>query len=218
MYHFLIIVFVLSITRSSSGQTSDQIVFQSYRGGFGPDIYVMNTDGSNVRNLTNRSDMWNKSPSISPDGRKIAFISRGQDVYLMDIDGGNLVNITHDAADNDFPVWSPDGSRIIFERFSGASDLPGDTWDLWIMNSDGTNQVRLTDFADDEKSPTWSPDGRKIAFTTSRDGNVDIHTIDVDGTNLKNITTHSSVDADASWSPDGSRLAFVSNREGCCDI
>ena len=56
--------------------------------------------------------------------------------------------------------------------------------------------------------PEWSPDGSKIAFTSNRDGNVEIYVVDADGENERRLTFHDEVDAELSWSPDGSRIAF----------
>lgn len=56
--------------------------------------------------------------------------------------------------------------------------------------------------------PEFSPDEKKIAFTTNRDGNVEIYVVDINGENLKRLTYHKEVDAELSWSPDGSKIAF----------
>lgn len=56
--------------------------------------------------------------------------------------------------------------------------------------------------------PEWSPNGNKIAFTTNRDGNIEIYVVDADGENEKRLTNHDQVDAELSWSPDGSKIAF----------
>ena len=76
------------------------------------DIYVMNTDGDQVRRLTNHP-FEDNAPAWSPDGRRIAFYSsRGNlpGIFVMDADGANLKRLT--VGDHEYPTWSPDGTQI----------------------------------------------------------------------------------------------------------
>jgi TolB protein len=60
----------------------------------------------------------------------------------------------------------------------------------------------------------WSPDGRKLAFTTDRDGNAEVYTMNSDGSGLRRLTDNPAFDGDVAWSADGRKLAFVSDRDG----
>ena len=65
--------------------------------------------------------------------------------------------------------------------------------------------------------PSWSPDSKHIAFTSNRDGNLEIYVMDVDGGNQQRLTNSGDVHIhnwEPSWSPDGRRIAFTSNRDG----
>lgn len=79
------------------------------------------------------------------------------------------------------------------------------------MNADGSNPTRLTDDIAWDSCSEWSPDGQQIAFTSDRNGNVNIYVMDADGNDLKQLTDldHASYPA---WSPDGRRIAFMSVR------
>ena len=138
------------------------------------EIYVMNADGKNLKNLTLHLD-YDTCPTWSPDGTKIAFWSRQvageipmlSDIFVMNADGTNRTNITQNPrANNSTPSWSPDGNKIAFAAFSNV-DRVG-PWnanlDIFVMNADGTNPVRLTEDARFNWLPSWSPEGKRIAF------------------------------------------------------
>ena len=86
------------------------------------------------------------------------------------------------------------------------------------MDADKGNPQRLTNNHFTAKNPSWSPDGKRIAFTSSRDGNMEIYVMDADGNNQQNLTNRPHLDWEPSWSPDGKRIAFMSNGEGGLEI
>ena len=103
-----------------------RIAFVSYRGNDskGIDIYVMNVNGENRRNLTKNFDRTAWKPSWSPDGKRIAFVSGVQgdepEIYVMNVDSEIPQKITDNRwLDND-PSWSPDGNRIVFSSKRGG--------------------------------------------------------------------------------------------------
>ncbi|NIM94493.1 MAG: hypothetical protein GTO18_12395 [Anaerolineales bacterium] len=209
----------ISITTRGHGL----IAFESYRTG-SPLIYVMNADGSEERQLSGGI-----LADLSPDSLKIVYISSGRsgnnDIFVMNLDGSDRRNVTNTNANEYHPVWSPDGSQILF-----SSDRDGETGELsateiYVMFADGGNVRRLTENNAADGEPRWSPDGLRIVFYSMRDGEsgdgwdaAEIYTIDADGSNLHRLTNNSVLDVYPAWSPDGSRIAFVSERDGVMNI
>ena len=106
-------------------RTGNQLAFVSGRTGE-PQIYIMDKDGANVQRMTDSG--YAISPSWAPNGGLLAFSWNrkygpgdpgGQDIYVMDIASKNWLQVTHEAGNNDFPSWSPDGRHIVFQRQIG---------------------------------------------------------------------------------------------------
>jgi len=100
------------------------------------------------------------SAASTPATGKIAFTSRrdGTDhVYVMNADGSTLNSLLAIVPDN-YLQWSPDGTKIVFERSQNGIAI-------YTMNADGSNQKRLSGDASHDTKPSWSPDGTKIVYT-----------------------------------------------------
>ena len=183
---------------------------------FHSDIWVMDADGGNPRNLTNHhaSDL---SPDWSPDGQQIAFSSdrnrdwefdvqeKNWEVFVMNTDGTNLINLTNHPTEDRNPAWSPDGRQIAFSSNRDRKDADDENVEIYVMNADGTNPINLTNHPAQDSRPDWSPDGLQIVFTSDRDRNDDgtknleIYVMNADGANPINITNHPARDSSPSW-------------------
>jgi TolB protein len=143
------------------------IVFNSNRDGTTSELYVMRSDGSELRRLTytRRRGLGAGKPAWSPDGKRILFPSSqggdstswydAVDLYVIDADGSNLERLTH-TGNNGSPVWSPDGKRIVFSSHrSGDSTHWRDNREIYVMNADGSDVQRLTFNRVWDQHPQW---------------------------------------------------------------
>ena len=144
---------------------------------------------------------------------KIAFsrqpLGGDREIFLMNGDGTNPTNVTNNAAADDQPGFSPNGSKIAF-----SSNRDGNS-EIWVMNANGSSPVQLTttDAPVFNVNPAWSPDGAHIAFQTNRDaGDNEIYVMTASGASPINVTNSAGADASPSWSPDGTKIAFRSAR------
>ncbi|MCY4091631.1 MAG: hypothetical protein OXF62_12490, partial [Caldilineaceae bacterium] len=131
----------------------EKIAFVSDREG-NKDIYVMDSDGSNVVRLTHDS-ADDYSPEWSPDGSRIMFLSDRYDrteLYVLNADGSNVSLLVSDFSGSRSLVWSPDGKRIAFYG------QPGGNPDIYVVNVDSSGIIRLTDHPQVDVLPSWSPD------------------------------------------------------------
>gem|GEM_PF-441485 len=90
--------------------------------------------------------------------------------------------------------------------------------EVFVMNPDGSGQTNLTNNPAIDESPSWAPGGKQLAFTSDRDGDFEIFTLDVVEAVIMQLTNNSAADEEPAWSPDGSRIVFQSDRDGNDEI
>ncbi len=178
------------------------------------DIYIMDTDGSDLVNLTNDPALSNIMGDWSPDGRRIVFWTMVENgIYIMDADGSNKKRLTKSSQGNSDrnPSWSPDGAKIAFD-----SNNMDENWDVYVMDTDGGNMRNLTEHPARDGVPAWSPDGTKIAFVSDRNERWGVYIMDADGRNPEQLTI--GIPYELTWAPDGGQIAFESTDENSHQI
>ena len=190
------------------------------------EIYVVEADGSNLRQVTS-NDANESDPAWSPDSDKIAFklstiesrkthedggISvnyNEPEIFVVYSDGTGMHQLTEGSkVSNSNLAWSPDGTSIAFVS------LRKNNWNIYVINSDGSNEQRITDGQWDS-NPAWSPDGQKIAFIARMDfGKFGLALINKDGSGKKILTQENVLQKPPIWSPDGSRILFIASNSG----
>jgi Tol biopolymer transport system component len=127
-------------------------------------------------------------------------------LYVVNPDGSGLRRLTNGQVADLYPSWSPDGSRIVFQR-----SVRPRAWDVYVVRADGSGLRRLTR-TDSASEPAWSPDGRTIAYVTE----TGLFLMNADGTGRHLLTARIGgrypVHSPA-WSPDGRAIAYA-NRGG----
>ena len=192
-------------TPTVDNSTMSRIAFVSKRDG-NWEIYVMNADGSDQRNVTNNPGL-DSHPSWSRDGSRIVFASDrdgNRNIFAMAPDGSNVVRLTDSPGVDHMPALSPDGKQVAFA--SDRDDRPN----LWVMNVDGSEPSNLTPKQVNTRWPSWSPDGLLIAYEHSSA----IYTAAAaDGAQDRLVRNRTDVDGYfvgwPSWAPDGHRLALT---------
>lgn len=154
-------------------------------------------------------------PAWSPDGESIAIrrnISGNNEIVLIDAaDGSNPVNLTNHSSSDFEPDFSPDGSKIVFQRYSGSGSGIGLGNEVFIMAADGTDQTNLTDNSGsiNDGRPSFSPDGSRIAFDSNRNDSLfEIYTMDPDGSDVVRLTDEAGNKQNPIFSPAGDLIAF----------
>ena len=172
------------------------------------DIYIIQTDGTELTLLAHGPGQFLEYPAWSPDGTKIAFQSipgtyRTSTIWTMNADGSNKVQLMQLPQAGMHPAWSPDGKQIAF--FGWSAD---DEWiHIFVMNADGSGIHALTSGTFNDAYPTWAPDGT-ILFGRSIPPNTlgEVYAINPDGSGLVQVTENELLRGFA-LSPDGKRLA-----------
>jgi TolB protein len=184
------------------------------------EIYEMSpggasNDGVGIKPLTD-SPSLDRMPSVSPDGRYVAFISdRGgnYDVYRMNRDGSEVVRLTSTDQAEIHPYWSPDSMSIVYN-----SRVPGEPlYAIWMMDRDGRNQREVLRDSELNSFARISPDGRLLVFDkwwNNDETNGEIMIMALASGALTRLTENSVYDGYPAWFPDSRHVLYSSEVDG----
>ena len=166
-------------------------------------LVVADADGFNPRTVVNSTEPL-LSPSWSPDGRRLAYVSfegGNSGVYIQDIASGSREKVASFRGINGAPAFSPDGNRLALTLSKGGNP------DIYVMDlgsrhlSQGTNHFGI------DTEPTWAADGGSLYFTSDRGGRPQIYQVGAGGGSATRVTFDGSYNASPSVSFDGKKLA-----------
>ncbi len=189
-------VFTTRIAYISSKQQLDSIRYS---------LIVADIDGHNSK-VVLRSNQPLMSPSWSPDGERVAYVSfedRKSQVVVQNVYRGSRRVITSEPGINGAPVWSPDGQRLALTLSRDGNP------EIYIYELQNGLLTRLTRNNAIDTEPAWAPDGSTIVFTSDRGGEPQLYRIGFSGEQAERITFEGSYNAAPSFSPDGRYLAMV---------
>lgn len=139
-------------------------------------IKRMDLAGTAAVTITRRADVLTGMPSVSPDGKWLAFAGQKdhgqaydqqQNVIWLLSDNGILNTLEANPTQGRAPAWSPDGTHVAFESDRGSAD---GRYAIFIVGRDGTGLTQITDYALNANHPLWSADGRRMVFSAQSPG------------------------------------------------
>jgi Tol biopolymer transport system component len=183
-------------------------------------LYVVNADGTDPTNITGAMGVVHFA--WSPDGKMLALTTSQKgndyDVFIVNADGTSLRPVVESPLAEYGPQWSPDGTRIAFERWPLRDGDPG-TPDLFVLDVVSGEINPLVTSPGWDTSVAWSPDGDRLAFVRGDDRDEEIYVVNADGTGERQLTDIAGGGAERpAWSPDGTKLTFVAHDQEQWDV
>lgn len=168
-------------------------------------LEVADSDGYDPRPVV-QSTQPLMSPSWSPDGTRLAYVSfeNGRPkIFIQDLLSGQRQLMSSFEGINGAPAWSPDGRKMALVLSKDGNP------DIYLMDLATRQLRRLTDNLGIDTEPAWSPDGRSLIFTSDRGGTPQIYRMSAEGGRAERLTFEGSYNARASYSADGKTIAMV---------
>ncbi len=162
------------------------------------EIWVMNADGTDRRKLGD-----GLSPAWAPRDSRIAFADSDGYLSIIRADGTGRQRVPG-TREGEYPTWSPDGNRLMFNTATPAGHL------MYAVDVDGSDLIDISKVAGEGWQAAWSPDGTRVAFQSRRDGpDGDVYLMEPDGSGVRRLTSDGGFQP--AWSPDGRYLVYCTS-------
>ncbi len=190
--------------------TGDKGVFSTHiayvlKTGSRYELQVADADGYGARTALSSNEPI-ISPSWSPDGSQLAYVSfekKKPIIYIQSLLTGQRRVLAEFKGNNSAPTWSPDGRQlcIVLSRDGNSQ--------IYLINADGSGLRRLSTSSGIDTEPAFSPDGRTIIFTSDRGGSPQIYRQPAGGGAAQRLTFEGSYNVSPHFNPDGKSFAFI---------
>ena len=171
------------------------------------ELQVSDADGYGAQTILSSNEPI-ISPSWSPDGSRVAYVSfepphKKPVVYVQSLTTGGRKVVASFWGSNSAPAWSPDGSRlaVVLTKDGGSQ--------IYIISADGGGASRITSSSAIDTEPNFSPDGRYLLFTSDRGGSPQIYRVPVTGGQPERVTFEGSYNVSPRHNPDGKSFTFI---------
>jgi TolB protein len=183
------------------------------------EIYVMDFDGSNIKQVTQHRSI-SFAPAWHPNGNRVAYSVftrrrdnvKNIDLYEVDFETNRIRLLSNKKGINSGASYSPDGRWI-----AATMSFLGNP-EIFRLDPETGEVLRLTKSFGFDVDPSWSPDARQMAFVSSRSGMPMVYSMNLDGSAVKRLTYAGRYNATPSWSPTNNKIAFAGWIDGRFDI